>query len=93
MRFVFSHSHAYRGAQVQVEAENASEGTCQVDFGDGVSVLGACRTLQDGSHELDIPAYRTGRGHEVVARSWRIVPTRPGPDRPTVWRARSRDAG
>jgi hypothetical protein len=72
MRFTFTHSHAYLGGRVAVEdAGDAAPGGV-VEFGDGVTILGAWR--RDGADVLlDIPAYKTAKGTEIGPKRWRLA--------------------
>ncbi len=77
MRFSFSHSHAFPGGRVVVEDDGAAEGACEVEFADGVTVIGSWRR-EDDAFILDAPAYRTARGTEVAGRRWRVARNRNG---------------
>lgn len=82
MRFSFPHSHAFQGGRLQIDDAETGEGTCMVAFGDGVEIIGEWQP--DGDDILlDIPAYRTARGTDVSARSWRLAQGRDG-----RWRSR-----
>jgi hypothetical protein len=70
MRFSFPHSHAFPGGRVLIE-EDANEGPCAVEFGDGVSIIGEWPRTADDIY-LEVPVYRTAKGTEVAARSWRL---------------------
>lgn len=82
MRFFFSQSHAFPGGRVAVEETGAAAGTCIVEFGDGVTVIGEWHPA-DGGIRLDIPSYRTAKGTAVTARSWLLQQTGDG-----SWRSR-----
>lgn len=81
MRFSFPHSHAFPGGRVLIEDADDTEGPCVVEFGDGIATIGAWRPTDDGIH-LEVPTYRTARGTEVAARSWRLVRVEDG-----LWRS------
>lgn len=72
MRFVFPHSHAFPGGRVVVEGDAGTGPECLVEFGDGVTVIAEWRAASDVIH-LSVPAYRTAKGTQVVARNWRLV--------------------
>lgn len=82
MRFSFPHSHAFPGGRVAVDDGDPAEGACVVEFGDGVTVIGAWRPSPEGMR-LEVPAYRTGRGTEVAARNWLVAQGKDG-----NWRSR-----
>lgn len=48
-----------------------SQGTCVIEFGDGITVIAECRH-GDEVH-LTAPAYRTAKGSEVAAGNWRLA--------------------
>ena len=85
MRFSFSHSHAFPGCRVTAEDDGAAEEAGMIEFGDGVTVIGAWRRDGDGVL-LDIPSYRTARGTDVAAHGWRLTRGEDGD-----WRARRLD--
>ncbi|WP_411033998.1 hypothetical protein [Shinella sp. BYT-45] len=72
MRFSFPHSHAFPGGRVTVEDAAAAEGSCVVEFGDGIVLIGEWRPAGTDI-ELDVPAYRTAKGTKIDARRWRLV--------------------
>ena len=81
MRFVFPHSHAFPGGRVAVEDDaNAGPG-CLVEFRDGVTVIAEWRAVGDAIH-LSVPTYRTAKGRQIAARTWRLVQRKDG-----VWRS------
>lgn len=82
MRFTFSHSHAFPGSRVAIEDAEATEGMCVVEFSDGVALIGEWHPDGDAIH-LKVPAYRTARGTDIDAQSWRLVRGDDG-----LWRAR-----
>jgi hypothetical protein len=55
---------------------------CVVEFGDGVALVGEWYPDRDTIH-LRIPAYRTTKGTDMEARSWRLEQGKDG-----VWRSR-----
>ncbi|MCM5689767.1 hypothetical protein M8037_13305 [Sinorhizobium meliloti] len=72
MRFSFTHSHAFQGGRLTIEDAEATEGSCVVEFSDGSAMIGEWHP--DGADILlKIPAYRTAKGTDVAAQSWRIV--------------------
>lgn len=71
MRFVFPNSHAFRRGRVVVSDDHQAGAECLVEFGDGVTVIGVYHHDGDALH-LSVPTYRTARGTQVVARSWRL---------------------
>ena len=71
MRFSFPHSHAFPGGRVAVAGDDIGERSCEVEFADGVTVIGTCRK-EGETYVLDVPTYRTSRGTEVAGRRWRI---------------------
>lgn len=81
MRFAFPDSHAFRGGRVVVDDDTKTEPECLVEFGDGVTVIAEWRRAGDAI-ALSIPAYRTAKGTQVAARSWRLVQRKDG-----VWRS------
>lgn len=77
MRFSFTHSHAFPGGRLTVEDAEATEGTCVVEFSDGSAMIGEWHP--DGDDILlRIPAYRTAKGTDVDAQSWRLVLNKDG---------------
>ncbi|HRN83226.1 MAG TPA: hypothetical protein PK857_00280 [Hyphomicrobium sp.] len=81
MRFTFPHSHAFRRGRVVVEDDKAAGPDCLVEFGDGVTVIAEWR--RDGEAILlNIPTYRTAKGTQVAARSWRL-----GKGKDGTWRS------
>ncbi|REF73464.1 MULTISPECIES: hypothetical protein [Paracoccus] len=81
MRFTFTHSHAFPHGRVTVENDGADPPGCLVEFGDGMTVVGAWQ--QEGADYLvDIPARRTAKGTEISAQRWRLVRNGKG-----VWRS------
>lgn len=84
MRLVFPHSHAFNGALLSVEDEDAGEASCLVEFGDGVVVVAAVTVLTPDAFEIDVPEYRTAKGTVVKARRWRIARQNDG----RGWRSR-----
>jgi len=72
MRFVFPHSHAFQRGRVAVHDDHAAGPEGLIEFSDGVTVIGEWRR-NGGAIHLSIPAYRTARGTQVAARSWRLV--------------------
>lgn len=80
-RFTFPHSHAFPGSRVGIEDDADAGPGCLVEFGDGVVVMAEWRRTNHG-FDLSLPAYRTARGTEVAARSWRLVQRADG-----VWRS------
>lgn len=81
MRFVFPHSHGFRGGRVIVEDDGTTGTQCLVEFGDGVTVISECHRVGDTIH-LRVPAYRTAKGTQVGTRDWRLVQRSDG-----VWRS------
>ena len=81
MRITFPHSHAFPGGPLTIAEIGAAKETCVVEFGDGVAVIAECRP-DGGAVYLTLPAYRTGRGMDVAARTWRLERDREG-----VWRS------
>ncbi|ELT47466.1 hypothetical protein [Brucella intermedia] len=77
MRFSFTHSHAFPGGRVAIEDAEASEGTCVVEFADGSAMIGEWHP-DDADILLSIPAYRTAKGTDVAAQSWRLVRNKQG---------------
>lgn len=77
MRFLFPHSHAFAGGRVVVADDAEAGPVCPVEFGDGVTVIAEWRAVGDAIH-LSIPAYRTAKGTQVVARTWPLVQRRGG---------------
>lgn len=71
MRFTFTRSHAYPGAQVLVSDDTEAPPACLVEFGDGVTVLAEWQRVDD-QVTLNIPPYRTAAGTEIGARSWKL---------------------
>jgi hypothetical protein len=82
MRFAFTHSHAFEGAQVDVEDDDSADASCLIAFGDGSHVVGTLSASGPDAHEIDVPEYRTAAGTLVTARRWRIARRPDG-----VWRA------
>lgn len=72
MRFSFPHSHAFPGGRVSVDDEDEAEGPCEIEFSDGVTVIGNWQR-DDDAIRLDVPTYRTARDTEVHARRWRLT--------------------
>ncbi len=81
MRFAFPRSHAFPGGRVVVEDDAKAGSKCLVEFGDGVTVIADWRRAKDAI-ELSVPAYRTAKGTQVVARNWRLAKRKDG-----VWRS------
>jgi hypothetical protein len=81
MRFAFPRSHAFPGSRVLVEDDAEAGPKCLVEFGDGITVIAQWRKLKDAIH-LSVPAYRTAKGTQVVARHWRLAKRKDG-----VWRS------
>lgn len=77
MRFSFSHSHAFPGSRLSIEDAEASEGTCVVEFADGSATIGEWHPDGDDI-VLEIPDYRTAKGTDVAAQSWRLVQNKKG---------------
>lgn len=82
MRISFPHSHAFPGGRLTIEDAEDSQATCAVEFGDGITVIAACRRDGDEVH-LTVPAYRTAKGSEIASREWRLAPSKDG-----TWRSR-----
>lgn len=72
MRFVFPHSHAFRGGRVVVEEISDKAPECLVEFGDGTTVIARWEPKRD-EIDLFVPAYRTTKGTEVSARQWHLT--------------------
>jgi len=72
MIFRFPNSHPFEGGRVDVQDDGNSDTTCQIHFGDGVSVLGICHRTANG-FVLEIPGYTTARSHHVPPREWSVV--------------------
>lgn len=72
MRFAFPYSHAFPRGRVTVSDDGEAGPECLVEFSDGVTVMGAWRR-EGEALRLSVPAYRTAKGTQVAARSWRIV--------------------
>ena len=81
MRFVFPHSHAFRGGHVVLDDDANAGPECLVEFGDGVTVIAECRRAGDAIH-LSVPTYRTAKGTVVATRKWRLVQRHDG-----TWRS------
>jgi hypothetical protein len=81
MRFPFPHSHAFRGGRVIVDEDARAGPECLVEFGDGVTVISEWHAVGDAI-QLSVPAYRTAKGTQVAARTWRLVRRKDG-----VWRS------
>ena len=73
MRFTFPHSHAFSGGQLTVQDDAAPGPSCMVEFGDGTMVIGELANAADGHYDVNVPDYKTAKGHTVKARSWRIA--------------------
>jgi hypothetical protein len=84
MRFTFPHRHAFQGSRLTIEDAEMSEGMCVVEFGDGVAMIGEWHPDGDNIN-LTVPAYRTAKGTDIDALSWRLVRDQDG-----QWRARRR---
>lgn len=79
MRFTFTHSHAFPGGIAVIERNSESGG--QVDFADGSAV--DAEWWEDGEDLiLDVPSYRTAKGHPIDARRWRLIQSADG-----TWRS------
>jgi hypothetical protein len=81
VRFAFPHSQAFRRGRAIVSDDRKTGPECLVEFGDVVTVIAAWARDRNAFH-LSIPAYRTARGTEVAARSWRLVQGKDG-----AWRS------
>lgn len=81
MRFVFPHSHAFRGGRVTVDDDEKTGPECLVEFGDEITVIAQWQADGDAI-QLSVPDYRTAKGTLVTARTWRLA--RGGDD---VWRS------
>lgn len=81
MRFAFPHSHAFHRGRVVVDDDAITDPKCLVDFGDGITVIAEWRHAGDAIG-LSIPSYRTAKGTQVAARTWRLVHGKDG-----VWRS------
>ncbi len=81
MRFIFPHSHAFRRGHVTVEDDRKAGPECLVEFGDGIAVIAEWRAVDDAIH-LSVPTYRTAKGTQVAARTWRLVQSKD-----SLWRS------
>ncbi len=71
MRFTFLHSHAFHRGRVSVDEQDRSAPQCLVEFSDGITVIAEWR--EDGEDMvLTVPSYRTAKGSQVAARTWRL---------------------
>ncbi|MBS0224229.1 MAG: hypothetical protein JSR91_26210 [Proteobacteria bacterium] len=82
MRFVFSHSHAFRGGRVTVDDDGKAGPECMVEFGDGVTVIAEWQAYGDAIR-LSVPDYRTAKGTLVSARTWELARDKHG-----LWRSK-----
>lgn len=78
-RFSANDSHLYPGALLRDldasrEARLSSGDELLVEFSDGVIARGRLLEVGTDAVVLQMPLYRTARGTEVQARTWRIVP-------------------
>ena len=67
MRFTFP---VPGGVAVDDDAKAGPEGL--VEFGDGVVVIAQWRSTGD-TIQLSVPTYRTAKGTQVAAGTWRLV--------------------
>lgn len=81
MRFVFPHTHAFRGGRVAIDDDGKAGPECLVEFGDGVTVIAEWRA-DDDAIRLSVPGYRIAKGTLVTARSWRLARGQDG-----LWRS------
>jgi len=72
VRFVFPYSHAFQRGRVTVDDDQQTGPGCLVEFGDGVAVVAEWHAAGNVL-QLSIPSYRTAKGTQVAARTWRLV--------------------
>jgi hypothetical protein len=77
MRFLFPHSHAFQRGRVTVDDDQKTGPGCLVEFGDGVTVIAEWHKVHNALR-LAIPAYRTAKGTQVAARTWRLMQGKDG---------------
>jgi len=83
MIFRFPNSHVFEGTRVDVKDDGNSDTTCQIHFGDGVSVLGICHRTAHGG-VLEVPGYTTAGRHHGPPREWSVKQDAQG-----QWKART----
>ncbi|HWK50147.1 MAG TPA: hypothetical protein VNR40_09685 [Steroidobacter sp.] len=77
-RFSANHTHLYPGAQlrpldVSSEPRLSPGDDMLVEFSDGMFATGRLLEADPDAAVLQMPIYRTQRGTEVTARTWRLV--------------------
>lgn len=89
-RYSANHTHLYHGAllrRLDAPCPAPSSGDeMLVEFSDGVSATGQLRGVDGDLVVLQMPTYRTGRGTQVAAKTWRLGPA----EEPGAMRVRKR---
>ncbi|MFT4048114.1 MAG: hypothetical protein QM661_15665 [Solimonas sp.] len=90
-RFAANHTHLYPGALLRrLDAESDARlspgDELLVEFSDGMLAIGQLMEANKEAVVLQMPDYRTQRGTNVAARTWRLVTT----DEPGQFRVQKR---